>query len=153
MVIRHPPARVTRPGMPVTAALAAVLVARAFRVNAGTITSAGQPAQLDVRTSGDRSVRVTLRPLSFEKELPFTPALVERRWPAPEISLRELDGPVERRVGRLRVVVRPDQLSPADPARDDIAAGRGTDGCVAHPRLLAAACRPLRRRHRCLLAR
>jgi alpha-glucosidase/alpha-D-xyloside xylohydrolase len=83
----------------------------ALPCGAATIRSAGKDAQLDIRSSGEHSVRVTLRPLGVKDELPHTPALVERAWPAPLVSLREIEGPVEREVGGLRITVRPEPLS------------------------------------------
>jgi alpha-glucosidase/alpha-D-xyloside xylohydrolase len=79
---------------------------------AAQLTRGGEPAQLDVRQAGERSVRVTFRPVSFEAELPFSPTLdADRTYLAPAISLRTLDAPVERRVGNLSVLVRPDPLT------------------------------------------
>jgi len=51
-------------------------------------TAAGQPAQLDIRAAGDRSIRVTLKPVSFKDDFPAHPALVERKYPAPALSRR-----------------------------------------------------------------
>ena len=71
------------------------------------ITRAGQPAQLDIRPAAEHSIRVTLAPVSYEGELPFTPSLAANRTPAdPVLSLREVGDPVERTVGNLRVTVR-----------------------------------------------
>ncbi len=80
-------------------------------VHAQSITTAGRPAQLDVRVAGAHSVRVTLSPLGLKDDLPFTPALAERRYAAPVISVRALSAPLSRQVGALRVVVRPDPLT------------------------------------------
>ncbi|MGQ9472059.1 MAG: hypothetical protein ACUVR0_10270 [Candidatus Aminicenantales bacterium] len=41
------------------------------------ITSLGQPAQLDIRPAGERSLRLTLKPLSMAEEFPFSPALAK----------------------------------------------------------------------------
>ena len=78
---------------------------------AAEIRSAGQPARLDIRAGGDHSVRITLKPISFQPEFPFSPSIVERRWPSPAISLRDISAPVTRRVGGLQVTVRPDPLT------------------------------------------
>ena len=88
-----------------TALLAAVGTAGAQQV-----TAAGQPARLDIRAAGKRSIRVTLKPLSFTPDFPSSPAIVDRRYPTPVISLREVAGPVTRRIGTLLVNVRPDPL-------------------------------------------
>jgi alpha-glucosidase/alpha-D-xyloside xylohydrolase len=84
----------------------AALLAMAANGFGSNIRSAGQPAQLDIRAAGEHSIRVTLKPLSSEEEFPFTPALAERDYPDPAISLREINGTVKRRVGNLNVEVR-----------------------------------------------
>ena len=73
--------------------------------SATSITTAGQPAQLDIRSAGTNTLRVTLKPLSFKQDFPATPAVAVRSWPPPAISLRTLAGRVERSVGRFRVAV------------------------------------------------
>jgi alpha-glucosidase (family GH31 glycosyl hydrolase) len=88
-----------------------VLLAGRAVAHAQPITTAGQPGQLDVRASGDRSIRVTLKPVSFKEDVPHTPALVDRRYPAPAISLRAITKPVRKTVGSLEVEVRPQPLS------------------------------------------
>src|SRR5687768_2523458 len=75
------------------------------------ITAAGQPAQLDVRVAGERSIRITLKPLSYSSNFPATPTLAERSYAAPVISLRQVTSPVSRRVGNLNVQVRPNPLT------------------------------------------
>ncbi len=87
------------------------VLASAATVRAQQITAVGQPAELDVRAAGEHSIRVTLEPVSYAADFPFTPALVERDYPAPVISLREITAPVSRRVGNLNVEVRPDPLT------------------------------------------
>jgi alpha-glucosidase/alpha-D-xyloside xylohydrolase len=74
------------------------------------ITSAGKPAQLDISAAGERSIRVTLRPIGVGDDALFTPALAERRYAPPVISVRQLARPVTRRVGALTVEVRPQPL-------------------------------------------
>ena len=93
------------------AMLTLLLTLHAAPAQAQPITTAGRPAQLDVRVAGAHSVRVTLSPLGLEDDLPFTPALAERRYAAPVISVRALSAPLRRQVGVLRVDVRPDPLT------------------------------------------
>ena len=88
--------------------IAAAIVTLSLAGHAATIMSGGQPAQLDIRAAGDHSIRITLRPLSFSETFPYSPALVERRWPEPAISLRSIDKPVARRIGGLQVRVKSD---------------------------------------------
>src|SRR5688572_5516947 len=77
---------------------------------AAPITTAGQPARLDIRVAGDHSLRITLKPTSFKGDFPATPAVMTRSWAAPAISLQSLAGRIERAVGRFRVVVEPSPL-------------------------------------------
>ncbi len=87
------------------------LLVAAATAQAQQITTAGRPAELDIRQAGEHSVRVTLKPVSYAADFPFTPALVERTYPAPAISLRSIAAPVSREVGSLTVEVRPDPLT------------------------------------------
>jgi alpha-glucosidase/alpha-D-xyloside xylohydrolase len=80
-------------------------------LHAQQITAAGQPAQLDVRAAGERTIRITLKPLSFQGDFPLTPALAGRAYPSPALRLREIRNPVKRKVGNLNVEVRPNPLT------------------------------------------
>ena len=82
----------------------------AATAHAAEITTLGEPARLDIRVAGAHSIRVTLRPVAFDDTFPFTPALAEREYAAPVISLRALDEPIKRQVGPLTVEVRADPL-------------------------------------------
>jgi len=65
-------------------------------------------ARLDIRAAGEAAVRVTIRPIDSEQEFPYTPALIEREYPKPIITLRKLDSnfkPVKAKVGHLTVEV------------------------------------------------
>ena len=74
------------------------------------LTCAGQAAQLDIRAAGAHSIRVTLKPSTFADAFPFFPALAERVYAYPVISLREIGKPVQGQVGNLNVEVRGDPL-------------------------------------------
>src|SRR5688572_4183997 len=75
------------------------------------ITTENQPAQLDIRIAGENSIRITLKPLSFAESFPYHPALDERNYPSPEISLREIKSPLKKQVGNLNVEVSPNPLT------------------------------------------
>ena len=75
------------------------------------IMAGRRPAQLDVRVAGEQSVRVTLRPLATPESAIVSPALAERAYPAPVISLREVRNVTRAHVGALTVEVRGDPLS------------------------------------------
>ena len=74
-------------------AVIAGLLAVAATAQAAEIRANNQPAQLDIRPAGEHSIRVTLKPLSFSADFPFTPALAEREYAAPAISLRRYRKP------------------------------------------------------------
>lgn len=76
------------------------------------LTRGGGPAQLDVRQAGESSIRVTFKPVSFEGEFPFSPALdADRTYPEPVISVRSVDAAIEERVGNLVVAITSDPLT------------------------------------------
>ena len=93
--------------------LAAILSVSLFTATAHAqpITSAGQPAQLDIRAAGDHSIRVTLKPQSYVADFPETPALADHAYPSSAIRLREIKAPVRRKVGELTVDVRANPLA------------------------------------------
>jgi len=88
-----------------------LLLAAAPAAQSPQIAAAGQPAQLDIRAAGERSIRVTLKPLSFTGDFPVNPAIADRRYPSPALSLRGVTKPVRARVGALDVEVRPNPLT------------------------------------------
>ena len=75
--------------------------------HAQTIMTAGVPAQLDIRAAGEASIRITLKPLSYKENFPYTPAVVEKPYQPTSISLRTLAKPLKKKVGNLVVEVRP----------------------------------------------
>ncbi len=91
--------------------LAGVLLPVSADTQAPAITAAGQPAQLDVRVAGDRSLRVTLKPLTMKEDFPSSPVVADRRYPAAALTLRQLAKPVRRTVGNFVVDVRPSPLT------------------------------------------
>ena len=91
--------------------LIVLLLSAAPASQVAPITTAGQPAQLDIRAAGERSVRVTLKPQTFTPNFPLHPAVVDRQYPAAAISLREVRRPVEKTIGTLRVSVKGNPLT------------------------------------------
>ncbi|MDL2208614.1 DUF5110 domain-containing protein [Parabacteroides sp. OttesenSCG-928-O15] len=81
------------------------------QAHAADIKVNGAAGQLDIRSAGQNAIRVTLKPLSFTEEFPYTPAVVDKYYPAPVISLKNVTGSVRKNVGNLRVEVRPNPLS------------------------------------------
>ncbi len=80
-------------------------------LQAQQITSAGEPAQLNIRAAGENSIRITLKPLSFKDDFPFNPAIVSRDYPAPAISITELNKPIKKKIGKLLVEIKADPLN------------------------------------------
>jgi alpha-glucosidase (family GH31 glycosyl hydrolase) len=91
--------------------VAVVLLIAPIGSNAQTITSAGRPAELNVRAAGERSVRITLKPTTFKDDFPQNPAIANRSAAPPAISVRELRGAVRKQVGTLTIEVRPSPLT------------------------------------------
>jgi hypothetical protein len=91
------------------------------------ITTAGQPAQLDVRAAGEHSLRITLKPLSMKEDFPVNPAIADRKYPPPALSLRELTGskPIRKKIGRLTIEIRP---NPGDRLAGAAAVGQRARG-------------------------
>ena len=75
------------------------------------IMANGQPAQLDIRKAGENSIRITLKPVSYTSSFPFTPAVVERIYSVPVISLKTISTAIQKKVGNLTVEVKPSPLS------------------------------------------
>ena len=70
------------------------------------IVSAGNPATLEIRESGSKSVRISLLPESMRGVIPETPLLAEGRvYPDPAIRLTEISKPVSAVIGGLKVEV------------------------------------------------
>lgn len=88
-----------------------LLTGNVTSIQAQKITAAGEPAQLDIRPAGQHSIRVTLKPVSFKEPYPFTPAVVDRKYAAPVISLREITMPVKKKIAGLVVEVTASPLS------------------------------------------
>ena len=75
------------------------------------ITIAGQPAQLDIRSAGEYCIRVTLKPVSFKNDFVFTPALAEKTYPPPVISLTSINGHLKKKAGKFMIAVNADPLT------------------------------------------
>ncbi len=50
---------------------------------------AGRSSQLEVRKAGEKSLRITLKPVTYKNDFPSTPALVNRKYDAPVVILKE----------------------------------------------------------------
>ena len=80
-------------------------------LHAQQITTANKPARLAIRIAGANSIRITLKPLSFKDDFPYTPAVAENKYPAPVISLHTLDKVVKEKIGNLTVEIKPGPLT------------------------------------------
>lgn len=75
-------------------------------VKSQQLTVAGRQAQLDIREAGESSIRITLKPVSFKNDFPVNPAVSEKNYPTPLISLREINKSIKKKVGKLEVEVQ-----------------------------------------------
>src|SRR5260221_9037594 len=75
------------------------------------LTINGQPAQLNIYKAGAHSIRVTLKPVDYKKDFPFTPALVERNYGSASLSLKSISKPVKKQVGAMTIEIKPSPLS------------------------------------------
>ena len=90
-----------------------VCLAFADAIPAQPLTNAGQHVQLEIRVAGEHSIRITLRPIIFKEALPFAPAIAERNYPEPLISLREITKPIKKKIGNLNVSVQNNPITVA----------------------------------------
>jgi len=65
---------------------------------------AGKPSRLDLRKAGENSIRITLKPLHYQKDFPSTPAVVERIYPSAVISL-EKSNSIKKTIGIFKVEI------------------------------------------------
>ncbi|WP_052573849.1 TIM-barrel domain-containing protein [Haloferula sp. BvORR071] len=89
----------------------AVVFALTHDAKAAVLTTAGQPAELDVRVAGARALRITLKPLSYTKDFPEGPLLPERAYPEPVLRLKEITAPVQASAGDLKIEVSSEPLT------------------------------------------
>ena len=71
------------------------------------ITVNHQPGRLDIWPAGSCSIRITLKPLSFQPDFPESPAVTERNYGASVIGLTDIKQPLHRLVGNFNVTVSP----------------------------------------------
>ena len=71
----------------------------------------GKPGRLEIREAGEHSLRITLKPAGFKENFPYTPALAERSYPAPIISVSSVEKKITQQAGNLRVELTPDPLT------------------------------------------
>ncbi|MEO8110203.1 MAG: TIM-barrel domain-containing protein [Ginsengibacter sp.] len=68
---------------------------------------AGGQAQLDIREAGESSLRITLKPVTFKNNFPVNPAVAEKNYPPPAITLREIKTSIKKKIGNFEVEVQP----------------------------------------------
>ena len=75
------------------------------------IVSMGKESILEIRESGDNSLRITLRPREVSFSLLQTPLLARHDYPKPGMKISSLTRPVSGRVGTFTVEVSPGPLT------------------------------------------
>lgn len=73
-------------------------------------TTAG-PGQLDIYVAGENSIRLILKPVSYQDTLPENPALANQKFEEPIVSIRQLDNILKKKVGSLFVEISPEPLT------------------------------------------
>ena len=70
----------------------------------------GRASQLDIRKAGAKSLRITLKPVSYKNNVPSTPALAERTYDAPGVSLQRTT-PLRKSVGGFNIEIGQEPLT------------------------------------------
>src|ERR1700761_1187131 len=73
--------------------------------DAQQLTSAGKPAQLEIRPAGAHSIRITLKPISFKPDFVYTPALADKKYGPAILKIKQLNKPVKKTMSNLTVLV------------------------------------------------
>ncbi len=79
-------------------------------LQAQPIIVAGRPCRLEIRASGEHSIRITVKPAAFKEDLPFNPALAQLDYPAPVVNLEHIGKTITVPVGNLYVKIQSDPL-------------------------------------------
>ena len=79
--------------------IAAIIIAFTACCSAVEIRVNDQAGQLEIRPAGEHSIRVTLKPVQFQPDFPFTPALLAREYGPPVIGLRHFEERVAATLG------------------------------------------------------
>jgi alpha-glucosidase (family GH31 glycosyl hydrolase) len=88
-----------------------VLIIAYSPLQAQQLTTNNQPARLNIRAAGENSIRVTLKPESYKADFAVTPALVQRPYAAPVISVTAVGAPLAKKIGKYNVQVNPNPLT------------------------------------------
>nr|WP_294793126.1 TIM-barrel domain-containing protein [uncultured Mucilaginibacter sp.] len=70
-----------------------------------------QPGRLEIRSVGKGCIRMTLRPVSYKQPFPENPAVVDRDYGKAILSITNVNGPLQRMVGDLKVTVTASPLT------------------------------------------
>src|SRR5690349_16531914 len=79
-------------------------------VHSQQLMVAGRPSQLTVRKAGDKSLRITLKPTSYSKNFPSSPAVVERNYGSSIISVNDTKS-VATTSGNFKISIKQNPLS------------------------------------------
>jgi len=71
---------------------------------------AGRASQLDIRKAGENSLRITLKPLTFKESFSSIPALTERKYDAPEVSINQTKS-LKKSVGNFTIEITHNPLT------------------------------------------
>ncbi|MBW0177279.1 TIM-barrel domain-containing protein [Sediminibacterium sp.] len=74
-------------------------------------SSNGEAAELLISKSGEHAIRVTFKPVSYEKPLPLNPALATNASYAPVLKLRSIENTVHQTIGKLKISITGNPLT------------------------------------------
>ena len=71
----------------------------------------GQAAELDIRIAGAHSIRITLKPVGYKEEFPFTPALAEHKYDPPVLRLKSINKTIKKQAGSIVIEIKSSPLT------------------------------------------
>src|SRR5688572_14758699 len=86
------------------------LLAGSCWAHAQQLMVAGRPSQLTIRKVGQKSLRITLKPINYLKDFPSSPALVERKYGTPIVSIKDGKS-LTANSGNFKITIKQNPLS------------------------------------------
>ena len=86
------------------------LVAAQWVAHSQQLVVAGRPSQLIIRKAGEKTLRVTLKPLNYSKDFTASPAIVERKYESPILVVNN-EKEQEKVTGNFKISIKQNPLS------------------------------------------
>ncbi len=86
-----------------------IVVASLFAsfTNAQQINIGGKPSQIDIAKAGENGIRITIKPVNFNRPIPFNPVFAETKMNSTSFSIHSLNKVAEKRIGNFIVEIYP----------------------------------------------